>query len=84
MSRLCAYRDLLGEPNTGLHAIRIPGIDIALLDVIATFGAAGVISYNMPDVEFWKVSVVLFLLATFLHVLFCVDTPITRIITNIF
>jgi hypothetical protein len=31
---LCEYKNIFGEPNTGLHKIRI--FDIAIVDVVAT------------------------------------------------
>lgn len=52
-------------------------LGIAIFDVLATVALAGGIWY-MWRLSFWKVLVALFLVATALHLLFCVSTPITR------
>ena len=73
---LCAYKDLFGKPNTGLHSYRI--FNIAIVDLTLTIFAAWLISklwnYNM-------FSTLLFLLLSsiIIHKIFCVKTTISNL-----
>jgi len=73
------WKDILGKPRVGVHAMRDPIFDLALGDVLGTVLLALVV------VHFFKVGFVesfvgLLVLATFLHLLFCVDTRITKLL----
>ena len=74
---LCKYRNIFGEPNTGLHSIRI--FNIAIIDVLMTIIAAYIISY-FTSYSFYIVLLVLFLLGIFLHRIFCVKTTIDKLL----
>lgn len=74
---LCKYRNIFGEPNTGLHSIRI--FNIAIIDVLMTIIAAYFISY-FTNYSFYIILFVLFLLGIFLHRIFCVKTTIDKLL----
>ena len=42
---LCAYKNILGEPNKGIHSYRV--FNIAIVDVLMTIITAYVISYGL-------------------------------------
>lgn len=77
MSGLCAYRNIFGAPNTGVHSIRFAGL--AIVDVVLTLVVAGGISYGW-SIAFWKTAGVLFLLGIVLHHMFCVRTTVDRLL----
>ena len=74
---LSKYKDIFGEPNTGLHSIRI--FNIAIIDVLMTIIAAYIISY-FTGYSFYIVLFVLFLLGIFLHRIFSVKTTIDKLL----
>jgi hypothetical protein len=76
---LCKYKNILGEPNKGIHSYRLFGVAIA--DVIITILAAYIISYFFK-LSFVKTLLILFLLGILLHRLFCVNTTIDRLLFN--
>lgn len=69
-------RTLFGEPRQGIHKLRIPILDIALVDELMTLLAAAVISQNY-DISFIKTTVGLHLLGLFLHGIFGVKSRLT-------
>jgi hypothetical protein len=71
----CQYRDALGKPRKGAHAIRIPLLDIAAIDVLLTLWAAWGIA-TWWDIPFWASFLGLLLLGIFFHWFFCVKTKI--------
>ena len=73
MSGLCRLRGMAGQPREGFHAHRIPGLDLALWDVVGTVCMAAFISVVFK-VHFLATVLVLFLSAMILHRLFCVET----------
>lgn len=73
----CQYKDIFGKPNDGFHQMRIFGF--ALLDIVGTIIAAGVISF-FSGFSFLLTLIVLFVLAVLLHWMFCVDTRFMQII----
>lgn len=83
---LCKYKNVFGEPNTGIHSIRL--FNVAIIDVIATLLAAivfhQVIFVNLLNigntVKLWMVIVVFYLLGILLHRLFCVRTTIDKLL----
>ncbi len=74
---LCKYKNIFGEPNTGLHSIRI--FNIAVIDVAMTIIAAYYISYYLK-IDFYYTLLFLFVLGIFLHKLFCVNTTINKLL----
>jgi hypothetical protein len=83
---LCKYKNVLGEPNTGIHSVRV--FNIAIFDVLATI-LVGVLLHQYIIVEWlemsssiklWMVLVFLFALGIFLHRLFCVRTTVDKIL----
>ena len=85
---LCKYKNIFGEPNTGLHSYRI--FNIAIFDVLSTV-LVGVIFHQIIIVEWlkkndtiklWMVLVVLFVIGIILHRLFCVRTTIDKLLFN--
>jgi len=83
---ICKYKNILGEPNTGIHSVRI--FNIAIFDVLATI-LVGVLLHQFIIVEWlemsnsiklWMVLVVLFALGILLHRLYCVRTTVDKIL----
>ena len=83
---LCKYKNALGEPNTGIHSVRI--FNIAIFDVLATI-LVGVLLHQFIIVEWlemsssiklWMVLVVLFALGILLHRLYCVRTTVDKML----
>lgn len=40
----CEYKNLFGEVNKGAHSIRIPYVNLALVDTLLTIIVSGIIS----------------------------------------
>jgi hypothetical protein len=76
---LCQYKYSLGIPGQGFHKQRIFGF--ALFDIIGTAVLAWILS-KYTSYRFIPILIVLFLIGTMLHVLFCVDTTFVKIITG--
>jgi len=74
---LCQYKSIFGEPNQGLHSIRV--FNIAIVDVIMTIIGAYYISQYFKY-DFKLVLVVLFLFGIVAHKIFCVDTTINKLL----
>ena len=74
---LCKYKNMLGEPNKGIHSYRLFGL--AIVDVIMTVLAAALISYFRKQ-PFIRVLLLLFLLGIVLHRFFCVRTTIDKLL----
>ena len=83
---LCKYKNIFGEPNTGIHSIRL--FNVAIFDVLATLLFAvifhQVIFVNLLNigntVKLWMVILVFYLLGILLHRLFCVRTTIDKLL----
>ena len=86
---LCLYRDVLGAARTGVHAWRLPGVDLAIVDVLLTLLAAVAIAHTTRGPNTEKESphdhlvrnslicfLVLWIVGTGLHALFCVPSPV--------
>lgn len=71
----CPFKDIFGKPREGVHSYRI--FDIAIVDVIMTFGAAYLISEN-SQFTFIQSSLGLFVSGFILHWLLCVETTLTK------
>ncbi len=74
---LCKYKNILGQPNKGIHSYRFFGVAIA--DVIMTIIGALIISYFFKY-SFLYTLITLFITGIFLHRLFCVRTTIDKIV----
>lgn len=74
---LCKYRNIFGAPNTGVHSYRIFGL--AFVDLALTLAAAYLVHLGTAY-SFWKVSVALVALGVVVHRLFCVRTPLTKVV----
>ena len=75
MSGLCAYKDLIGKPNTGIHKYRL--FDIAVMDVVITFFAAWLFAYIMK----WnapRTILSVFIIGIISHRIFCVRTTVDK------
>jgi hypothetical protein len=64
-------KNLFGAPNTGLHRYKL--LHTAMVDYAATIAAAFALSWA-TNVPLTIVTVLLFLLAGFLHYFLCVPT----------
>ena len=74
----CKYKNIFGEPNTGLHEYRI--LDIAIVDVILTIMAALFINIYLPHYNVIVILFVLFLIGIISHRIFCVRTTIDKLL----
>ena len=68
---------MFGAPRTGLHSIRIPVLDIALVDTVATVALAGAIAW-VTGLNFWLTLAVLFVVGEIAHKIFCVRTQVVK------
>ena len=81
---LCKYKNIFGEPNKGLHSIRI--FDLAVVDVISTILLGIIIHYCLEKffnyyIKLWIILVILFISGIILHRLFCVRTTIDKLLS---
>ncbi len=74
----CPYKNLFGEPGTGIHSYRI--FDIAYLDVFVTVVFAYVIYLFVPQYKFVYVLLSVFVLGIFIHRVFCVRTTVDKLL----
>lgn len=74
---LCQYKNILGEPDKGIHSYRFMGVAIA--DVILTIIGAFLIAF-FNKLSFIYTLICLFLLGIILHRLFCVRTTLDKVI----
>ena len=73
----CPYANILGEPNTGIHSIRL--FDFAVVDIVLTILAAYIIAKNYK-IDFWYSLLGLFLLGEVLHYIFGVKSKFLKTI----
>ena len=76
---LCEYKNIFGDPNTGLHKIRF--FDIAVVDVVFTI-IFGIIISRYYSSNLLMTLFILFALGIILHHIFCVRTTIDKLIFN--
>jgi hypothetical protein len=79
---MCIFKNfnkIFGEPNKGLHSIRI--FNIAIIDVILTILLSYIISKKYKF-NFKKTLLNMFLLGIVSHELFCVKTTINKFLFN--
>lgn len=74
---LCKYSNIFGEPNTGLHSIRL--FNIAIIDVIFTLILAFIISYYLK-INIIIIFIILFIIGEIFHLLFCVKTTVIKLL----
>jgi len=74
----CPFKDILGKPREGSHSIRIPLLDISLVDTVLTFIGAYFIQKQFPKYSYLQVLIAFFVLGELLHILFCVKTQIAK------
>ena len=86
---LCQYKNLFGEPRTGIHSLRIPIIDVGFYDVLFTIFLGifiAIISIflfktNVKNTLIYS-QIFVFLLGIIVHRIFCVRTRIDMLIKN--
>tara|TARA_B100001758_G_C18130810_1_gene463728 strand:- start:244 stop:486 length:243 start_codon:yes stop_codon:yes gene_type:complete len=76
MTFLCDYRHIFGKEREGIHSYRF--MDIAIMDVLLTFIGAIIIAYYFK-LNIILVFIILIILGTLIHYIFCVETTITKI-----
>jgi Na+-translocating ferredoxin:NAD+ oxidoreductase RnfE subunit len=79
MNFLCKYSNIFGMPNQGVHKLRIPVLDIALVDTVLTIIAAIIISHY-TSYNFLTVFIILIIVGIIVHKLFCVRTKLNNLI----
>lgn len=80
---LCKYKNIFGEPNTGIHTVRI--FNIAIFDVLGTIIGGIIIQFFLLRIfsfyiDLTLIIIVLFGLGILLHRLFCVRTTIDKLL----
>lgn len=74
---LCQYRHIFGVEGEGAHKYRV--FNIAIVDTVLTVIGAWLIA-KVLKVNFWIVLIVVFVIGTLIHRLFCVKTTLTKIV----
>ena len=77
MFGLCKYKNLFGEPNTGLRKYR--NFNIAVIDTVVTI----LIVYLLclfTKWRFWSTLVIVFFLGIIAHRMFCVRTGVDKML----
>ena len=70
---LCKYRNIFGEPNKGIHSIRLGGV--ALVDLLLTVLLAILLGWWLSQ-NILLMFLILMLLTIILHRIFCVNTAL--------
>ena len=79
MTYFCDKKDMFGKPNEGNHKMRIPILDVAAVDVIATI-VAGLIISKVFGYAFITVLIILFIISIITHRAFCVRTRVDKLL----
>ena len=74
------YKDSLGRPREGIHAARIPGLDVALWDVVGTICIAGGVA-ALAGWPIGKTILIALLLGVLAHALFGVRTRVHTLVS---
>jgi hypothetical protein len=77
MLGLCKYKNMFGEPGTGVHRHRFLGL--AIVDVLQTVLGACIVAYLFDWPVGWTV-LAAFVLAIVVHRMFCVRTTIDKLL----
>lgn len=72
---LCKYKNMFGEPNTGVHSYRI--FNLAITDVLMTIFGGLLLAYFFKWNPYYTVAGA-FLFGIVLHRLFCVRTTVDK------
>ena len=75
----CRFKDIFGKPREGVHALRIPVLDIALVDTLLTLAAALLISKLFQSSFLWTF-LILLVVGVIVHRMLCVDTRLNKLI----
>lgn len=73
-------KNTFGQPNEGLHSIRL--FDIAVVDLLLTFVFSYVVAMII-DTDVLTVFIALLFIGTLLHLYLGVDTTIAKLIKNL-
>ena len=73
---LCQYKNIIGKVGQGVHSYRI--FNIAIVDVLLTIIGAYIIHLFFPNINYFVILILLFLLGIILHRIFCVRTTIDK------
>lgn len=79
MTYFCDKKDMFGKPREGNHKMRIPILDVAAVDVIATI-VAGLIISKIFGCALMTVLIILFIIAIIAHRVFCVRTRVDKLL----
>lgn len=79
-SGLCKYKNIFGEPGKGVHSYRIG--NIAVVDLVGTILIAYIFSLLTKTNFIWCL-IAFLIIGEILHIMFCVDTPVTRFIQSV-
>jgi hypothetical protein len=74
---LCKYKNLFGQPETGVHSFRI--FNIGVIDVLVTLLCAAMISKVFSFSLKWTI-IYFFIFGIFVHRLLCVRTTIDKLL----
>ena len=74
---LCKYKNLFGEPNTGIRKYRI--FDIAIYDTSIVIIIGSLFSY-FTGYNIWITLAVLFISGIIVHRMFCVRTGVDKLL----
>ena len=74
---LCKYKNIFGEPDTGVHKIRL--FNFAIFDIIATI-LLGYFFSKITKINLWISVLSMFVLGIISHRVFCVRTTIDKIL----
>ena len=78
---LCNYKDVFGSPGSGIHSYRIFGL--AFYDILFTIiGAVLLSKFYFKEYSCYYILGILLVIGELFHLLFCVKTPITDLITG--
>jgi len=72
---LCKYKNIFGEPGTGVHSIRL--FNIAVVDVIGTIILAVIFS-KITKINLLVSMLLMFILGIIVHRIFCVNTTVGK------
>ena len=75
----CEYKNIAGNPREGIHAARIPIIDLAFWDTALTILVIFIAS-RLGNYNFVILFIVIFLSGIIAHKLFCVNTKLNSYI----
>ena len=74
---LCKYKDIFGKSKEGPHSYRF--LNIAIVDTVLTIIIGYFIS-KFFKLNLFQVLIVIFILGTIIHKIFCVETTLTKLL----